>query len=107
MFDIYEFCGYSAGIFFASSLIPQIHKSYVTKDMRDISYGWQILLIIALLMSLIYSVHMNLPPVYISTLIELIFMITLVIMKIAYTKYDKLSNKETSSTDDSVFVEEP
>ena len=50
---------------------------------------------------------MNLPPVYLSTLIELIFMITLVIMKIAYTKYDKLSDKETSSTDDSVFVEEP
>ena len=107
MFDIYEFCGYSAGIFFASSLVPQIHKSYVTKDMGDISYGWQILLIIALLMSLVYSVHMNLPPVYISTLLELVFMITLVIMKISYTKYDKLSDKETSSKDDSVFVEEP
>tara|TARA_B100000745_G_scaffold48842_1_gene29268 strand:- start:3142 stop:3294 length:153 start_codon:yes stop_codon:yes gene_type:complete len=50
---------------------------------------------------------MNLPPVYISTLLELVFMITLVIMKIAYTKYDKLSDKETSSKDDSVFVEEP
>ena len=76
MFDIYEFCGYSAGIFFAGSLVPQVHKSYVTKNMDDISYGWQILLIIALLMSLVYSIHMNLPPVYISTFLELIFMIT-------------------------------
>ena len=107
MFDIYEFCGYSAGIFFAGSLVPQIYKSYVTKDMDDISCGWQLLLIIALLMSLVYSIHMDLPPVYISTLLELIFMIILVIMKFMYKDYNKLSDKETSSNDDSVFVEEP
>ena len=93
MINVYELCGYSAGIFFASSLVPQIHKSYVTRNMDDISYGWQILLIIALLMSLVYSIHMNLPPVYLSTSLELVFMIILVIMKIAYKKYDKLDDK--------------
>ena len=100
MFDIYEFCGYSAGIFFAGSLVPQVHKSYVTKDMDDISCGWQILLIIALLMSLVYSIHMNLPPVYISTFLELVFMIILVIMKIMYKDYntlDKIDDSDASA----------
>ena len=98
MFDIYEFCGYTAGIFFAGSLVPQIHKSYVTKDMDDISCGWQLLLIIALLMSLVYSIHMDLPPVYISTFLELVFMITLVIMKIMYKDYNKLDTKVDDNT---------
>ena len=106
MFDIYEFCGYSAGIFFAGSLVPQVHKSYVTKDMDDISYGWQILLIIALLMSLVYSIHMNLPPVYISTFLELIFMIILVIMKIMYKDYNTL-DKIDDTSEIEIIVEEP
>ncbi len=106
MFDIYEFCGYSAGIFFAGSLVPQIHKSYVTKDMDDISYGWQILLIIALLMSLVYSIHMDLPPVYISTFLELVFMITLVIMKIMYKDYNTL-DKIDDTSEIEIIVEEP
>ena len=108
MFDIYEFCGYAAGIFFASSLVPQIHKSYVTKDMDDISCGWQLLLIIALLMSLVYSIHMNLPPVYISTFLELIFMITLIIMKVMYRDYNKIDTKIDDDTSDiEIIIEKP
>lgn len=99
MLDIYDICGYGAGIMFAASLVPQIYKSYMTKDMEDISYGWQILLIIAILMSLVYSSHMNLPPVFMSSLVELVFMITLIIMKIMYKDYDKLDEQEL---DDSV-----
>ena len=105
MFDIYEFCGYAAGIFFASSLVPQIHKSYVTKDMDDISCGWQLLLIIALLMSLVYSIHMNLPPVYISTFLELIFMITLIIMKFMYRDYNTLDTKIDDSDESAESAE--
>ena len=37
MFDFYEACGYGAGILFASGFIPQIYKSYKTKDLDDIS----------------------------------------------------------------------
>ena len=105
MFDIYEFCGYAAGIFFAGSRVPQVHKSYVTKDMDDISCGWQLLLIIALLMSLVYSIHMDLPPVYISTLLELIFMITLVIMKFMYRDYNTLDTKIDASDESAESTE--
>ena len=33
--DIYELCGYTAGIV-ASGFIPQVYKSYKTKNMEDI-----------------------------------------------------------------------
>ena len=82
--DIYEICGYMAGILFASSLIPQLYKSCKTKNLDDISYGWQAIFITAIILGLIYSIHKDLPPVYLSSFVELLFMIILFLMKYYY-----------------------
>ena len=84
MIDIYETCGYMAGILFASSLVPQLYKSCCSKNLDDISYGWQAIFILAIILGLIYSIHKDLPPVYLSSSVELIFMIILIIMKYYY-----------------------
>jgi len=84
MIDIYETCGYLAGILFAFSLIPQLYKSCCSKNLEDISYGWQAIYISAIILGLIYSFHKDLPPVYLSSSVELIFMIILVILKYYY-----------------------
>ena len=84
MIDIYETCGYLAAILFASSLIPQLYKSCKSKNLVDISYGWQAIYIVAIILGLIYSIHKDLPPIYLSSSIELIFMIILSIMKYYY-----------------------
>ena len=83
---LFDLCGYSAGILFASSLIPQVYKSTVTKDLTSISYGWQIIHIMALIMGIIYSIHKSLPPIYIFSFFELVCMIYLLILKITYSK---------------------
>ena len=80
--DIYELCGYSAGILFASSLIPQVYKSFKTKELNDISIIWQLIFILALVLGIIYSYHNNLKPIYICSFIELILMIILLFLKI-------------------------
>jgi len=92
MFDFYETCGYVAGFLFASSLIPQLYKSCKTKNLKDISIGWQLIFIFAIILGLIYSIHNDLKPVYISSLIELCFMILLLIMKIIYSDCNKKIN---------------
>ena len=92
MFDFYETCGYVAGFLFASSLIPQLYKSCKTKNLEDISIGWQLIFIIAIILGLIYSIHNDLKPVYISSLIELCFMILLLIMKIIYSDCNQKIN---------------
>jgi len=84
MIDIYELCGYSAGILFASSLIPQVYKSCKTKELDDISIIWQLIFIIALILGIIYSYHKNLKPIYICSFIELFLMILLLSMKIIF-----------------------
>ncbi len=80
--DVYEICGYGAGILFASSLIPQVYKSFQTKELDDISLIWQIVFIIASILGIIYSVHLNLKPIYICSFIELFLMTILIILKI-------------------------
>jgi len=80
--DIYELCGYSAGILFASSLIPQVYKSFKTKELNDISIIWQLIFILALVLGIIYSYHNDLKPIYICSFIELLLMIILLLLKI-------------------------
>lgn len=80
--DIYELCGYSAGILFASSLIPQVYKSFKTKELNDISIIWQLIFVLALVLGIIYSYHNDLKPIYICSFIELLLMIILLLLKI-------------------------
>lgn len=93
MFDIYETCGYLAGLLFSISLIPQLYKSCKSKNLDDISYGWQAIYIGAIILGLIYSIHKDLPPVYLSSSMELIFMIILVLLKYYY-RNDNVSDIE-------------
>tara|TARA_B110000285_G_scaffold14997_1_gene14781 strand:+ start:1034 stop:1384 length:351 start_codon:yes stop_codon:yes gene_type:complete len=86
MFDFYEACGYGAGILFASGFIPQIYKSYKTKQLDDISYGWQFIFTFAVILGIIYSVHNDLKPIYLCSSVELVFMVMLIAMKYIYGK---------------------
>ena len=89
MLNIYDICGFIAGLLFPLSLIPQIYKSYKTKNLDDISYYWQFIFILALLLALVYSFHYDLMPIYVSSSIELLFMVILTSMKFCYrNKFD-------------------
>lgn len=84
MIDFYEICGYISGILFALSLLPQLYKSCKTKELDDISLGWQCIFIIGLTFLFIYSFHNDLRPVYIPASIEMSFMVILLGMKLCY-----------------------
>lgn len=87
--DVYDICGYTAGVLFASGFIPQVYKSYRTKNMDDISYAWQFIFLTGVILGIIYSVHKNLPPIYICSSVELVFMLILICMKVYYEKCEK------------------
>lgn len=80
----YELLGFISGILFPLSIIPQIYKSYKTKDLNDISYYWQFTFITALILALIYSIHFDLKPIYTSSFFELTMMLILTFMKFLY-----------------------
>jgi len=82
--DIYELFGYISGFLFSISLIPQIYKSYKTKKLDDMSYLWQIIFLVGMILMLIYSYQKNLMPVFIPASFEASFMLILFSMKIYY-----------------------
>ena len=90
--DIYDICGYTAGILFASGFIPQVYKSYKTKNMDDISYAWQFIFLVGVILGIIYSVHKNLQPIYLCSSVELVFMIILICMKVYYENEKDIEN---------------
>ena len=83
--NLFDICGYVAGIFFASCLIPQVYKSYKTKKLDDISYSWQFSYIFAIILSIIYSGHYLLYPILLSSVIEFVLMTALILMKRYYS----------------------
>lgn len=95
--DILAFIG---GILLSLCLVPQIYKTYKTKDVENLSIYWQILYIIGLSMSMVYMFVNKLYPILIPNLIELFFIILLTVMKIIY---DKKSNKKKDKT---VYISE-
>ena len=78
--------GYGGGIVLSICLIPQIYTIIKTKYVDNISYLWQILYIIGIILHLYYSIYYNLLPIFIPTIIELGLMLFLFILKIIYTK---------------------
>ena len=90
MLNFYELCGYGAGILFASGFIPQIHKSYTTKNMDDISYGWQFIFLTGIILG-----------IYICSSVELTFMIILILMKVKYSqkKCNGFNNNDKNNND--------
>ena len=94
MINTYEACGYASGILFSASLFPQLYRSCRTKELDDISIYWQCIFIIAIIFGLIYSFHYNLKPIIISSSIEMIIMIILLVMKLYYKKDIKYNDIE-------------
>ena len=91
--NIYELSGYISGFLFAISLVPQVYKSYKTKQLRDLSLTHQIIFLTGMGLMLNYSIHEDLKPIYIPAGCEAFFMIQLFIMKIYYRK-NELENKD-------------
>ena len=100
------------GFILAGCLIPQIYKSYKTKNVHSISIYWQLFYIIGLSFTNIYTYYNNLTPIFIPGTIELFFIILLLIFKIKYSKYPNntiyiqknINNSENINENNILFI---
>ncbi|CAI6005893.1 unnamed protein product [Closterium sp. NIES-65] len=77
----YSACGFIGGIIFCVSILPQLVKTYRTKSAKDLSYFWQACYLLGLIGISIYGVAYKLWPVAIPLIIEIVFMVTLTVLK--------------------------
>ena len=83
---IEEIIGYLAGIFIMISFIPQVIKSYKTKNVGDISLGLIIATIIGTIFWIIYGFMINSMPLIIMNIIFGITVLYQLYLKIKYEK---------------------
>ena len=81
-----EIVGYLGGIFIMISFIPQLIKSYKTKNVGDLSLGMIIATIIGTVFWLIYGVLIEGMPIIVMNTIFLITVIYQLYLKIKYEK---------------------
>ena len=82
MIGINDYIGYSGGFILSICLIPQIVKVIKTNSADDISYCWQFLYIIGLLLHIAYAYFEKILPILIPNTLELCLCILLTIYKI-------------------------
>lgn len=73
------------GCMLSVCLVPQIYKVYTTKEVENISYYWQALYLTGLIVHLIYGIYYDLIPIYVPTIIEIIFLNILICLKYFYS----------------------
>ena len=84
--NVVDTLGYIGGTILSICLVPQIYKIIKTKEVENISYLWQFLYILGIILHLYYASYYNILPILIPTIIELFFICVLFLLKIIYTK---------------------
>ena len=79
-----ELIGFLAGIFVASSSLPQIIKSWKTKSTKDLSIGLMLLNFIGQILWITYGFLINSLSLSVMSIITFIFVTSLLFLKIKY-----------------------
>jgi len=79
-----ELVGFTAGLFVASSLFPQVLKSWKTKSTKDISIAWNVINLIGQLIWLLYGILFGSISLIVMTTLTFLMVLSLLILKIKY-----------------------
>ena len=66
MNNVFQIMGFTASIIISISFIPQTYKTITTDQIKDLSYSFMILNIVACSMMVAYGLHEEVIPVVIS-----------------------------------------
>ncbi|KAG7351320.1 S-adenosylmethionine decarboxylase [Nitzschia inconspicua] len=77
-----EILGYVGGVVLAVALLPQLVHTLKTRSTKDISYGWQLVYLLGLVLNYIYFFIIKATAAWATLTIELLFCIWLLVLKI-------------------------
>lgn len=79
-----ELVGFIAGILVASSLLPQVIKSWKTKSTKDISIAWSVINLLGQVLWLIYGVLISSVSLVAMTALTFFMVLVIVILKLRF-----------------------
>ena len=84
MIDFYEVIGLIAACITTASFLPQVYKTYKTKDTSGLSLTMHFTFFIGIVLWLLYGIHLNSLPMILANSITAVSSLFLVIMKLKY-----------------------
>ena len=84
MIDFYEVIGLVAAFITTASFLPQVFKTYKTKDTSGLSLTMYTTFFIGIVLWLIYGIHLKSLPMILANSITAISSLFLVVMKLKY-----------------------
>jgi len=91
--DTTTLLGYISTFIIASSLIPQVIKSWKTKSTKDISKTRNSIYVVWLSLFLFYAIKINETPIIVWVWLELLLSISILVAKFVYRKKNWLSRQ--------------
>jgi len=82
--NFYEIIGLLAACITTASFLPQVFKTYKTKDTSGLSLTMYIVFFIGIVLWLIYGIHLNSLPMILANFITAILSLFLIIMKLKH-----------------------
>ena len=79
-----EWIGFVAGVFVASSLLPQVIKSWKTKSTKDISIAWSVINLLGQLLWLFYGVLIGSLSLIVMTALTFLMVMLMVLLKLKF-----------------------
>jgi MtN3 and saliva related transmembrane protein len=82
--DKIEIIGFTAGVFLAISLIPQIIKSWKTRSTKDISLVWNSINLIGEMLWVIYGFYLNSYSLIIMSSVSFLMNVLMMLLKMKF-----------------------
>jgi MtN3 and saliva related transmembrane protein len=82
--EFFDIIGLIAGFLTTISFIPQVHKSFITKSVKDFSWLYLLIFGTGVFFWFVYGISLNSIPILLANIVTFILVLSLTIMKIKY-----------------------
>lgn len=82
--DTFEIVGFIAAFLTTSAFVPQVYKTWKTKEVADISLVMYLAMFLGVALWLIYGIHLNSPSMIVANTITSILVLMMIAFKFLY-----------------------
>lgn len=86
MLDIYEIIGLVAAVLTTSAYVPQVYKTWKTKEADDLSMTMYVVMFVGIVLWLVYGIHLKSLPMILANIVTTILTFILIVFKLRYKK---------------------
>jgi MtN3 and saliva related transmembrane protein len=82
--EFFDIIGLIAGTLTTTSFVPQVHKSFITKSVKDFLWLYLFIFGTGVFFWFIYGLSLNSIPILLANIVTFILVLSLTVMKIQY-----------------------